>query len=74
MLIQFGNDHVYNPIVSDSGFRFFYFSQSIASNFIGSNHPSVYDLPCSGRLRRVYIEFVNSAHIKGNQNIAFRGF
>ena len=46
MLIQFGNDHVYNPIVSDSGFRFFYFSQSIASNFIGSNHPSVYDLPC----------------------------
>ena len=24
MLIQFGNDHVYNPIVSDSGFRFFY--------------------------------------------------
>ena len=28
----------------------------------------------SGRLRHVCNEFVNSAHIKGNQNNAFRGF
>ena len=67
MLLPFKN----SPMNVPSKVNFRPFLHVSNNGYYGDNYISK---PNSGRLRHVCNEFVNSAHIKGNQNNAFHGF